>query len=238
MGLFHIKLNKHQWARKSLVLFLACLMILGPKIKAQDSEEGLSFIQKIEEISLDRANRAFTEYLPYVQYNNYQYTGLNLDYASMYSLLEYSPNEQGIFQVAMLYDNQTITSIYQQRVDGLFELARFVDYPQITDLRSDQAVSDGQESRILGSDLSKGASFQSGYNNEYTRTIRAILPSWTKENLHFNDVLVIQETGYSDGQSKWYYFAPNFGIICIEVRDGNDQIVAESRLDRVFNNTD
>lgn len=223
-----------------LNLVVVSLLAIGiSRVQAEEVDyEESEFIQYLDHHSLATTNRSFLEYVPYVQYNNYQYSGYESDFTAMYSLLEYSPNEAGIFQVAMLFDGQTLTTIFQIRNEGLYELANFSDYGEVRDLRAEPAVSDAQESLLLPSTLSKGQTYTSGYNNEYVRTIQAILPHWERDDLQFSDVLVIQETGYPGGASWWYYFAPTYGIICSEFRDAEGELISEERLNKVFNNTD
>lgn len=222
------KLFIHTWVIISIIL-----MVFGRSLSVYAQDTGLD---DLDSQSLESSSRSFTDYLPYLQYNSYQYDGQNN--RSMYILLEYGLNEQNIYQVSILFeDGYNETKLYQVKQDGLYEIAHYDNVGQVADLRRGVTTS-GQASLVFASDLSKGQSFKSGYNGEYVRTVKAILPVWVKGKLKFEDVVAIEESGYENGQSVWYYYAPYFGLICQEVRDSQGQIISALHLDRIYNTTE
>ncbi|MFK8242288.1 MULTISPECIES: hypothetical protein [unclassified Facklamia] len=177
----------------------------------------------------------FSDYIPYKKFNNYQYIGFGTGFENQYTILEYSPDQNGVFQIVMLVNGVAKAYVYQQRSNGLYELACVDSYGDVEDLRYSTQVAGNGESLILPNNLSIGYQYYSGYNNEYVRTIRDILPTYEKNNKSYQEVVMIEETGYADGSHMNYYLAPTYGIICIERVDADGNLVAESSLSEVYN---
>lgn len=189
----------------------------------------------VEQMSLVTITGAFSDYIPYSQFNNYQYSGFGMNYDNQYTILEYPPDENGRFQIVFLINGQAVACVYQQRSGGLFELARFEDYGEVQDLRYAPETDNGLESLVFSSNLSIGYQYYTGYNQELLRTVRGILPEYEKNGVVYREVIVIEETGTDDGASTWYYLAPKYGIICIEKIDTAGNRIAESSLYEVYN---
>lgn len=198
--------------------------------KQDDQNETIKTLQVI--------SGTFSDYIPYVQFNNYQYSNFIPGENARYTILEYQPDNQGIYQVVMFNGSDTVAYVYQKRSDGLYELAYFENYYEVEDKRHYQEVYDGRESLILSSNLSLGYQFKSGYDGELTRVIEAILPHYQgNDGTIYEEVIVLKETGFSDGSTCYYYLAPYYGIICIEKMDVNQQLVSESHLLAVYNSS-
>lgn len=217
------------------LITLLALMTTNTSIYAQEGNKQSNFNQNQSVPSLVNISGTFSSYIPYVQFNNYEYRGYGLVFDNQFTLLEFQPDAQGLYQIVAYINGEAVAFVYQLRNDGLYELARFDGYGDVVDLRNNEAVNDGSESLILSSDLSLGQQFSSGYHNEYTRTIRAILPTFHKNGNVYQEVVAIEETGYADGSAVWYYLAPTYGIICIEKVDANGNQIGESALVTVYN---
>lgn len=190
---------------------------------------------QLNQTSLLAISGTFSDYIPYSQFNNYQYTGFGNNYESQYTILEYTPDENGLFQVAILMNDQAMAYVYQQRSNGLYELGHVENYGEVQDLRYSNLVNSGQESLILSSNMTVGYQYYSGYHNEYLRTVKTILPTYEKNGVIYQEVVAIEETGYADGSATWYYLAPKYGIICIERVDSQGNSIAETSLYEVYN---
>lgn len=228
--------------KKSMFYKFVCVILMGglflgslvSPVSAQSSNYNDEF-NRMNEASLTTISGTFSDYIPYSQFNNYQYLGFGTNFENQYTILEYTPDENGRFQIVILINGQAIACVYQQRNNGLFELARFENYGEVEDLRYADAVQNGKESLILSSNLTVGYQYYSGFNNEYIRTIKGILPTYEKNGAVYQEVVAIQETGYGDGSSTWYYLAPKYGIICIERVDSAGNRIAETSLHEVYN---
>lgn len=233
-SLFKQKQEHFNWLFiHTVMIWSIILFVLGQSIPVQAQDTG---IDNLNAQSVESISRSFTDYIPYLQYNSYQYDGQNEH--STYVLLEYGLDDQSVFQVSILSDNgENSTKLYQVKSDGLYEVAHYDNLSQVSDLREGQSYNQNG-SLVLSSNLSKGQSFRSGYNGEFERRIQAILPVWIKGKLKFEDVVVIEERGYENGQTIWYYYAPYFGLICKEVRDNQGQTVSAVHLDRIYNTTE
>ncbi|MBF6978594.1 hypothetical protein [Tuanshanicoccus lijuaniae] len=208
-----------------LVAILVLFSSITVTISAQETPTEVSTI-----------SGTFSDYIPYRQFNNYQYIGFGTGFENQYTILEYSPDQNGVFQIVMLVNGVAKAYVYQQRSTGLYELACIDSYGDVEDLRYSEQVANSGESLILSSNLSVGHQYASGYHNEYIRTIRSILPTYEKNNRTYQEVVMIEESGYADGSRTNYYLAPRYGIICIERVDANGTVIAETSLSEVYNN--
>lgn len=160
----------------------------------------------------------FEQFIPYVQFLNYQYQGDGTSFITQDIIMEYTPDSNGVFQVAAFTENKAIAYIYQIRADGLYELAFFDHYDVVQDLRYSELALDGNDSLVLSSNLNVGSTFYSGYQNESRRTVVDIIDYYSAGTMSYENVIVIAEDAVtnSDGSYQQYYVAPNYGIVAIE----------------------
>lgn len=218
------------------MLFASVIGVMLPTFLAGPiSAQGNGHDPQLNQTSLPAISGTFSDYIPYAQFNNYQYAGFGNNFESQYTILEYTPDENGLFQVVILINDQAIACVYQQRSNGLYELGRVDNYGEVQDLRYSDLVKSGQESLILSSNMTVGYQYYSGYHNEYLRTVKSILPTYEKNGVVYQEVVAIEETGYADGSATWYYLAPKYGIICIERVDSQGNPIAETSLYEVYN---
>lgn len=229
------KINGYYPAILGLFLFLGLIVNLSAPVVSAQKVGFLAVVRSSEQESLNTISGTFSDYIPYIQFNNYLYEGNGLNFHNQYTILEYSPDENGIFQIVMLIDDRAVACVYQLRNNGLYELARFDNYGVVEDLRYTEAAQDGEESLVFSSNMTLGHQYSSGFQNQYLRTIRAILPSYVAKGYEYREVVVIEETGHEDGSSYMYYVAPKFGIITVDRIDSAGTVYMESELAQVFN---
>lgn len=210
--------NSHNILRKLLLVFLSAVLISIYNIQfvqAEDSDDSFSAIQS--------GSLSFEEFVPYANYTNYQYQGDQTYFDAQDIILEYAPDNNGVFQVTSFSGQSAIAYVYQIRESGLYELASFSDYYVVEDLRYSADAMDNVDSLILPSNLSVGSSFASGYNNEKSRTVSGLINSYFIGEQEFSNVLKLQEIAQEDvGQVIYdYYYAPVVGLIVID-RTGPD----------------
>lgn len=165
-------------------------------------------------------------YMPYAKFVNYQYQGDGSVFSTQDIIMEYTPDSQGIFQIASFTGKSATAYIYQITSAGLYELAMFEDYNIVEDLRYSPDAMDEQKSLVLPSKLTTGASYQSGYNNEKKRTVIEVYESFSFGGYTFQNVVKIQEG--DQVPFYYYYLAPEFGLILVErvnEQDITDKII-------------
>lgn len=218
------------------------LLILSPTKQsyAQESEEPSTQQNELDESEPEQTlevetphtpSLPFDRFIPYVQFLNYQYQGDGSTFVTQDIIMEYTPDANGVFQVAAFTENKAVAYIYQIRADGLYELAFFDNYDIVQDLRYSELALDGNDSLIISSNLSVGSTFYSGYQNEARRTVSEIIDYYVVGNTSYEGVVVIVEdsTTDTDGSYKQYYLAPHYGIVSVErvYSDGNTSKVME-----------
>lgn len=171
-------------------------------------------------------NVSFSEVVPYSQFLNYQYLGDGSEFSSQDIIMEYTPDANGIFQVAAFTEAKAVAYVYQIRSSGLYELAFYDNYNVVQDLRYSELANDGNESLILSSDLSVGSSFYSGYQNEKVRTVVDVIDYYVSGNTPYENVVIVSESQYVNGQAIQlnYYIAPNYGIVSVERTYGDGSV--------------
>lgn len=171
-------------------------------------------------------NVSFSEVVPYSQFLNYQYLGDGSEFSSQDIIMEYTPDANGIFQVAAFTETKAVAYVYQIRGSGLYELAFFDNYNVVQDLRYSELANDGNESLILSSDLSVGSSFYSGYQNEKVRTVVDVIDYYVLGNTPYENVVIVSESEQVNGQPIHlnYYIAPNYGIVSVERTYGDGSV--------------
>ena len=171
-------------------------------------------------------NVSFSEVVPYSQFLNYQYLGDGSEFSSQDIIMEYTPDANGIFQVAAFTETKAVAYVYQIRSSGLYELAFFDNYNVVQDLRYSELANDGNESLILSSDLSVGSSFYSGYQNEKVRTVVDVIDYYVSGNTPYENVVIVSESQHVNGQAIQlnYYIAPNYGIVSVERTYGDGSV--------------
>lgn len=163
-------------------------------------------------------SQAFMSLLPYTHYMNYQYSGDGSQFTRKDIIMEFMPDNQGIFQVAEFSDHNATAYIYQIRSDGLYELARFDHYDRVEDMRYSQDASDDLTSLILPAHLTPGTVYQSGYQKEKEAKVVGRVQSVTIGESHYQNVLVIEviDASLPDQGLLRYYLADQYGIILVE----------------------
>lgn len=195
-------------------MIICHLVVLVPvnQVNAQETTD--------ENIELSENNKTvtFSEFVPYAQFLNYQYQGDGAEFASQDIIMEYTPDANGIFQVAAFTESKAVAYVYQIRSSGLYELAFYDNYYNVQDLRYSELANDGNESLILSSDLSVGSSFYSGYQNEKIRTVIDVIDYYVSGNTPYENVVIISESNNVNGHNVQlnYYFAPYYGIVSVE----------------------
>ena len=171
-------------------------------------------------------NVSFSEVVPYSQFLNYQYLGDGSEFSSQDIIMEYTPDANGIFQVAAFTEAKAVAYVYQIRSSGLYELAFYDNYNVVQDLRYSELANDGNESFILSSDLSVGSSFYSGYQNEKVRTVVDVIDYYVSGNTPYENVVIVSESQHVNGQAIQlnYYIAPNYGIVSVERTYGDGSV--------------
>lgn len=157
---------------------------------------------------------AHNPYLPYAQCINYFYSG---DQYNRRVIIEFFPDQDQIFQVAITENGQTSAYVYQIRPTGLYELDRIADYTTSQDLRQ-VAKSKGRESLEFASNLEVGATYYSGYRHEIKNTVlEKDIIYQIGDTAYPNTVKVARE--FTDG-TQYYYFTEIYGLIAVEAEDG------------------
>lgn len=238
MAILRIKFDVNM--RKCLTVFLTVILLSiynEQVIHAQENDFDRSQESELVETSMDEdsddvensvitnqeTNFSFEDFIPYANFTNYQYQGDHVYFGAQDIIMEYAPDNNGIFQVTSFSGQEAIAYVYQIRETGFYELASFNDYYVVEDLRYSPEASDNSESLVLSSDLSIGSSFSSGYNNENRRTVSEVINSYAVGGQTFNDVLRVEEQAQDESGPVTYnyYFAPTVGIIVVE-RTGTD----------------
>lgn len=165
------------------------------------------------------------DYLPFGQFVNYKYRGDGIDFSTQDIIMEYAPDNNGVFQVSAFMDNDVIAYIYQVREDGLYLLAHYNEYYIVEDLRYSEDALNEFESLILPSNLQVGQTYQSGYYKDIHRHVAEVIPEYYFGGHYFNNVYRIEETRFEDGinQTYHYYYAPIYGLIVVEKIDSAGQ---------------
>lgn len=191
------------------------------QISAQETTEDST------ELAENNQTVVFSDFVPYAQFLNYQYQGDGTEFASQDIIMEYTPDANGVFQVAAFTETKAVAYVYQIRSSGLYELAFYDNYYNVQDLRYSELANDGNESLVLSSDLRIGSSFYSGYQNEKIRTVVDIIDYYVSGNTPYENVVIISENKTVNGQNVQlnYYFAPHYGIVSVE-QAYNDGAVA------------
>lgn len=191
------------------------------QISAQETTEDST------ELAENNQTVVFSDFVPYAQFLNYQYQGDGTEFVSQDIIMEYTPDANGVFQVAAFTETKAVAYVYQIRSSGLYELAFYDNYYNVQDLRYSELANDGNESLVLSSDLRIGSSFYSGYQNEKIRTVVDIIDYYVSGNTPYENVVIISENKTVNGQNVQlnYYFAPHYGIVSVE-QAYNDGAVA------------
>ncbi|WP_124059411.1 hypothetical protein [Vaginisenegalia massiliensis] len=185
---------------------------------SEDSETSEESTSMMDETPI----QDFSAYAPYIHYINYRYQTNNQKAETMEVIMEYTPDNNGIFQIAVFANKQVSAHVLQIRSTGLYELATFDQYSDVKDLRYSPEASDADESLIMPSDLTVGKSFKMGGKENGRRKILAPVSELTIGNHQtFSDVICIQEEKTVAGQvqTQNYYYAAGVGLIYVEQVD-------------------
>lgn len=184
----------------------------------QTSEESNDESDFNTEVIIAPNNIYFEQLIPYAQFINYQYSGDGSAFEMKDIIMEYAPDNNGVFQVAAYSGQNAIAYVYQIRDSGFYELASFADYYVVEDLRYSPDATDGLESLILPSNLTVGSTYSTGYNNETVRIIAEQIDDYTIGSQIFNGVLRVEEYKQEAEGAVLYnhYFAPTYGLIVVE----------------------
>lgn len=168
------------------------------------------------------------DFIPYARFVNYKYQGDGENFDAQDIIMEYPPDQNGIFQVSAYNSRGTVAYVYQIRSEGLYELAAFQNYNYVEDLRYSSEASSGQNALVLPSQLRIGSSFKAGYQGEKEMWVQALLESLTIGGAVYYHVVCICES-QADGSRLNYYYAPSYGLIAIEKRanDNTNQTIMQ-----------
>ncbi|MGX7091382.1 hypothetical protein [Hutsoniella sourekii] len=178
------------------------------------SDEAFSSVREDESASLPSQGVNFADFVPFGRFITYSYQSPE---NSMTMIVEYSMDEEGIFQVAATYeDGQVIAYVYQVKASGIYELAAFPEYYEVEDLRYSPEALDQYQSLILPNQLAIGTRYQSGYDNENQCEIVALLPTYQLGEKIYQDVLQVKVQNQNDQSISYCYYAPIYGLIAKE----------------------
>lgn len=194
-------------------------------------EESTNELEQTDESILEENDRPVTldtqkyyAILPFSQFMNYQYIGQGQAFINKNIILEYRPDDQGIFQVAEFTDQKAVAYIYQIRADGLYELACIDPYDQVQDLRYSPQASGASASLILPARLAVGSHFRSGYQNEKSLSFIKQVDQVAIGSTVYSNVVVLEET--QDGMRPLrYYYADKVGLILVQELESDGQEV-------------
>lgn len=217
-------MRKIYYLSKVGFLMIICYLAFFVPIKQITAQETT---EDSTELTENNQTVVFSDFVPYAQFLNYQYQGDGTEFASQDIIMEYTPDANGVFQVAAFTETKAVAYVYQIRSSGLYELAFYDNYYNVQDLRYSELANDGNESLVLSSDLRIGSSFYSGYQNEKIRTVVDIIDYYVSGNTPYENVVIISENKTVNGQNVQlnYYFAPYYGIVSVE-QAYNDGAVA------------
>ncbi|MCW6675018.1 hypothetical protein NHG31_04240 [Aerococcaceae bacterium NML171108] len=163
---------------------------------------------------------AFHKYVPYLHESYALYLGDGTSYYRKDYLLEFKPDANGVFQVASYNQaNEAVAYIYQIREDGLYELARFVPYTTVADLRYSVEATDSEESLVLPNKLEANVSYKSGYDRSIQRTIVARDVECQIDDIVYYDVVKVKQV--QDNAVTYHYYAPHYGLVLVTSADGS-----------------
>lgn len=171
----------------------------------------------------------YREYTPYGKFVNYQYQGDGTFFQLQDIIMEYPPNADGVFQVTSFAGDQARAHVFQMADSGLYELAYFESYTTVEDMRHSEDALDSQKSLILPENIEIGKTYQTGFNEENKRTILDILGQFELGGVTFTNVLKILEEDKVNQQDYYYYYAPDYGLILIQMaqEDGSAQNIVQ-----------
>lgn len=228
----------------TLICLFSTLVIQTSTAYAQNEEGSVDIASSESEIPNDEIESneeiepnnqvLFKQMVPYMQFVNYHYLGNGSNFSTKDIIMEYTPDGNGIFQVAEFVGDQARAFIYQTRDSGLYELAFFENYHEVQDLRYSADASDGVDSLILPSNIEVGLTYQSGYQNEITSVIKDIYPLVTIGSNSYENVLLIEEYSNLNGENitKHIYVAPMYGVIQVEQIQSDGTLIPLMQLSR------
>lgn len=157
---------------------------------------------------------SLTPYLPYYHFIEYSYQGDQVNYSNYSMILEFSSDANGKFQIVAISDQSQTAIIYQLTDYGLYELARFENYMEVSDLRYTPEASEGKGALIFPTKVSQGMTYQGGENNASQYTVSEILDSIEMNGVTYESIVVINE---KRGEEQFdHYYAPDYGLIAVE----------------------
>ncbi|MDO4774728.1 MAG: hypothetical protein Q4A10_02855 [Aerococcaceae bacterium] len=163
---------------------------------------------------------SFHKYVPYLHESYSHYLGDGTSYYQKDYLLEFKPDANGVFQVASYNQaNEAVAYIYQIREDGLYELARFVPYTTVADLRYSVEATDNAESLVLPNKLEANISYKSGYDGSIQRTIVATDVECQIDDVVYYDVVKVKQV--QNSIVTYHYYAPHYGLVLVTNADSS-----------------
>lgn len=180
-----------------LLLLLVAMLIGARQVNAQTEVDGLS-------------------YAPNVYYQVYDYAGEGNEFASQEVVLQYPPNDNGVYQFSVGNGGTTIVFVYQLSNEGVYELAYFPENYDTTDLRDHADATDIQKSLVFPATLSIGQEFNRGYHANEAHKVVDILPTFELLGATYYNVVVIEPVDHPEGGEQRFYYAPHIGHIMDE----------------------
>ena len=159
---------------------------------------------------------------PYMYYINYQYAKSD-NSSGRIVIMEYAPDDNGIYQVSVLENQDVKCYVYQVRNNGVYQLAAFEGYSDVEDKRYSQKAQDGQDSLELPSNLAVGTVFYTGYQQNEKNKVLSTDLAYTINQKTYNQTIKI-ERELSEG-TRYYYYAPKVGLIAVEDASGHPLMV-------------
>lgn len=180
----------------SLLLVLAAGLMLT-KVSAQETVDGLL-------------------YAPNVFYQEYHFDGEGNEFAAQEVVLQYSPDDNGVYQFSVSNGGTTIVFVYQLTEAGVIELAYYPETYESTDLRYHDDATDDLTSLVLPANLTVGQTFYRGYHGDEAYHVIGILPTFELLGVTYYDVIVLEPVTHPEGGEQRFYYAPQIGHIMDE----------------------
>lgn len=151
------------------------------------------------------------DYAPYYFYDYYSYAADFMEFNDYEATLNFSANEENIYQFN--YDNSATNTIYvyQLQEDGVYELAYFPHENSSIDYRYHSDSMNEFKSLILPATISIGQVFYQGYAQDVPVTVVDIVDSFSLNGKHYENILVLEKE--DNNYTYTTYLAPYTGII-------------------------
>ena len=158
------------------------------------------------------------EVAPYMNFASYHYVGANGQEARNV-FREYGPDANGIFQVSVVEGAAVNCFVFQIKEDGIYEIAKFDGYQDVSDKRYSRETQNSQQSLVLPLSLTKGTTFLTGYDQSEKNTVMEETMTYRVNQKTFEQVVKVKRE--ASGKVTYRYYAPNVGLIAVEDSENN-----------------